>query len=62
MLARPEMTRVEERETEDVRVKAMRRGRSVPRSPREPEISRRGEEVKVWRLWLWVERTEISVV
>jgi len=42
MLARPVKTRVEGRETDRVRVKASRRGRRVPRSPREPESSASG--------------------
>jgi len=51
MLARPEMNRVEGREMEEVRVRAMRRGRRVPMSPREPEISVRGVVRMVERLW-----------
>jgi len=39
MLVRPVKTSVVEREMEFVRVKAMRSGSSVPRSPREPETS-----------------------
>ena len=41
-----------------LRVRAMRMGRRVPRSPKEPEISERGERRKVERLWWWVWRRE----
>lgn len=50
MFARPVNTRVLGRDTEWVRVRAMRRGRSVPRSPRDPESSESGWERIVWRL------------
>ena len=50
--------RVEEREMLLFRVRAMRMGRRVPRSPKEPEISERGEQRKVERLWWWVWRRE----
>jgi hypothetical protein len=52
MLARPEKTRVEERSMEPVRVRAIIRGRRVPRSPREPESSDNGERRRVERLWV----------
>ena len=42
MLARPENTRVLERKMLLVWVRAMRRGRRVPMSPKEPEISVKG--------------------
>lgn len=54
MFARPENTRVEEREMLLLRVRAMRMGRRVPRSPKEPEISERGERRRVERLCWWV--------
>ena len=41
-----------------LRVSAMRMGRRVPRSPKEPEISERGERRRVERLWRWVWRRE----
>ena len=41
---------VEGREMLLLRVRAMRIGRRVPRSPREPEISERGERRRVERL------------
>ena len=50
MFARPEKMRVEEREMVFETVRAMRMGRRVPRSPKEPEISERGWWVKVRRL------------
>lgn len=59
MLARPEKTRVEGREMEEVRVRAIIKGRSVPRSPREPESSERGEKRRVERLWEVILRREV---
>ncbi len=50
--------RVEGREMLLLRVRAIRMGRRVPRSPREPEISERGERRRVERLWWWVWRRE----
>jgi hypothetical protein len=44
MLARPEKTNVEGREMELVSVRAIIRGRRVPRSPKDPESSAKGEE------------------
>lgn len=41
-----------------LRVSAMRMGRRVPRSPKEPDISERGERRMVERLWRWVWRRE----
>lgn len=65
MLARPENTRVDGREMEDVRVRAIIKGRRVPRSPREPESSARGAERRVERLWRvirrrWVEKPMLT--
>lgn len=56
ILARPEKTKVEEKEIEPCRVRASRRGRSVPRSPRDPDSSEKGEERMVLRLWLVTRR------
>ena len=58
MFARPENTRVEEREMLLLRLSAIRMGRRVPRSPREPEISQRGERRRVERLCWWIRRRE----
>ena len=41
-----------------LRLSAMRMGRRVPRSPKEPEISESGERRKVERLWWWIRRRE----
>ena len=61
MFARPENTRVEGREMELERVRAIRIGRRVPRSPREPEISERGEERMVRRLCWWIRMMDLVV-
>lgn len=61
ILARPEKTRVEEREMEEERVRAIVRGRRVPRSPKEPEISEKGEERRVVRLWWRVWRRALML-
>jgi hypothetical protein len=44
---RPEKTRVVEREIELLIAKAIIKGRRVPRSPREPEISAKGDALRV---------------
>lgn len=46
----PETTRVAGREMVPWRESARVRGRKVPRSPRAPEISERGEVKRTWRL------------
>lgn len=51
MLARPEKTNVEEREMEELMVRAIIRGSRVPRSPNDPESSAKGEERRVLTLW-----------
>jgi len=51
MLARPEKTRVAGTETARWRARAMKMGRRVPRSPKAPEISARGDVRKVCTLW-----------
>jgi hypothetical protein len=51
MLKHPVKMRVVESEIDSVMERAMRRGRRVPRSPREPDISCRGEERNVFRLY-----------
>lgn len=56
MLARPVKTRVEGREMECVSVRDMRRGKRVPKSPRDPEISERGWERRARALWVWIWR------
>ena len=59
MLARPEKMRVEEGEVKEVEVRAMKMGMKVERSPREPEISRRGRVRMVWMLcWVVARRWE----
>ena len=47
MLARPEKTRVAGSDMAPALARAIRRGRRVPRSPREPEISERGDVRRV---------------
>lgn len=56
MLARPEKTRVLGKEMECVMVRAIINGRSVPRSPREPESSERGDVRRVLTLCLVTRR------
>lgn len=52
MLARPVKTRVEGRDMEPCRARAIIRGRRVPRSPRAPDNSEKGEDLRVLRLCL----------
>jgi hypothetical protein len=54
-LHRPVKTRVEDREMEFWRERAIVMGRRVPRSPREPESSARGEERRVEIFWRWTD-------
>ena len=61
IFARPENTRVEEREMLWLRVRAISMGKSVPRSPREPEISEMGERMRVERLCWWIFRRKRGV-
>lgn len=56
MLARPEKTSVDPKLIEPVNVSAIINGSSVPRSPREPEISASGCDFRVDRLWCWIRR------
>ena len=58
IFARPENTRVEDREMLLLRLSAMSMGRRVPRSPKEPEISESGERRRVETLWWWIPRRE----
>ena len=53
MFHRPEKTRVVDNEMELLMAKAIMRGSSVPRSPREPEISERGDLRSVDTLFRW---------
>ena len=59
MLARPLKTSVLEREMARVWVSAMRMGRSVPMSPKEPEISVKGWREKVSMLYRWIRRKSV---
>ena len=53
MFHRPENTRVVESDIELLTASAIISGRSVPRSPREPEISAKGDLRKVEILLMW---------
>ena len=59
MFHKPEKTRVDESDIELLIARAIMSGRSVPRSPREPEISAKGDLRRVetlfvcsWRIML----------
>lgn len=58
ILARPVKTRVEGSDMEPCKARAIMSGRRVPRSPRAPEISENGDDLRVSRLCL--ARREIS--
>jgi hypothetical protein len=53
MFHRPENTRVVESDIELLTARAIMSGRRVPRSPREPEISAKGDLRKVETLLMW---------
>lgn len=53
MFHKPENTKVVERDIELFTARAIIRGRSVPRSPREPDISVKGEFRSVETLIVW---------
>lgn len=55
----PVRMRVVEREMAWLVVRAMRSGRNVPRSPREPDISESGCWRKVVRLCAWLRRSRV---
>lgn len=58
MLKNPEVTRVAGRSMAFWRARARVSGRKVPRSPRAPDSSERGERRRVSRLWRRVEGRE----
>ena len=56
MFVRPEKTRVLARSIEPLSAIAIIRGSRVPRSPRDPESSTSGEDLRVRTLWAVIER------
>jgi hypothetical protein len=56
MFHSPENTSVVERDIESWRVSAIIKGRRVPRSPRDPEISAKGVLRNVDTLFEWIRR------
>lgn len=59
---RPENTRVVDSDIELLIAKAIISGRRVPRSPRAPEISVRGDVRKVLTLLRWTSRRRLKAI
>ena len=62
MFQSPENIRVVESEIELLTASAIMSGRSVPRSPKEPEISERGDLRKVATLLAWRRRMCVNAI
>jgi hypothetical protein len=62
MFHKPENTSVVESDIESLTARAIMSGRSVPRSPREPDISDRGNFRKVETLLVWSWRIMLAIV
>jgi hypothetical protein len=62
MFHSPENTSVVERDIESWRASAIIKGRRVPRSPRDPEISAKGDLRSVDTLFEWIRRKSQAAI